>query len=264
MVLENKKSLMPALFVSHGAPTLLIDECPASEFLKKLSNIIPKPSAILVISAHWETKNPRITSKLDPHLIYDFGGFPDELYKAEYNVKGSAMLALQVKDLLKDFRAELDEIRGLDHGVWVPLKLIYPEADIPVVQLSINSNRDANYHYELGKKLFELREQGVLIIGSGSITHNLRAFFGHQLNSAPDNHAEEFSEWVHETLKNNKIKTLTKFEEKAPHASWNHPTTEHFMPLLATCGAAGEKPQIIRLHQSFTYGVISMDVYLFN
>ena len=263
MTFDNK-DLMPTLFISHGSPTLLIDDCPANEFLKTLGDKIPKPKAILVISAHWETDKPRITSNEKPDLIYDFGGFAEELYKVKYPVKGSKELALQIKDILKDLHADGNEVRGLDHGVWVPLKLVYPNADIPVLQLSIQPDKSPEYHYELGKKLSVLREQGVLIIGSGSTTHNLRAFFGNKINSVPDFHAKEFSDWVYKTLNDKNPKTLINFMEEAPYASWNHPTTEHFFPIFVAYGAAGENADIKRLHSSFTFGIISMDVYSFQ
>jgi 4,5-DOPA dioxygenase extradiol len=256
--------MLPTLFISHGSPTLLIDDCPANEFLKTLGNTLPKPKAILVISAHWETDKPRITSNEKPDLIYDFGGFADELYKAKYPAKGSKALALQIKDILKDLQADIDESRGLDHGVWVPLKLIYPNPAIPVLQLSIQPDRSPEYHYELGKKLSVLREQGVLIIGSGSITHNLRAFFGNELNSAPNHRAKEFSDWVYKTLNDKKPKALMNFIDSAPYAEWNHPTTEHFLPLFVAYGATGISSNVKRLHSSFTFGVISMDIYSFQ
>lgn len=257
---------MPTLFVSHGAPTLAVEDGDAHRFLAGLGERLRKPNAILMISAHFEAPVPTVTAGTRPETIHDFGGFPRDLYQLTYPAPGSLELAETVTGLLRDagWSARSDPSRGLDHGAWVPLRLMYPEADVPVVQLSIDSSRGAEYHYELGELLRPLRDQGVLIIGSGGATHNLRLFPGaHHDDPLPDR-IRAFGDWVAEAITGDRRDDLIQYRSRGPDAAHNHPTEEHFIPLLTALGASEPGETSRRIHTSHTYGFLMMDAYLFG
>ncbi len=195
-------SRFPTLFVSHGAPTIIIDDSPARDFLRQLGKDLGRPRAIVCVSAHWTTSEPRVSMHPRPGMIYDFGGFPDELYSVSYPAPGDPVLAEHVLALLhgQDIPAGKDLSRGFDHGNWTPLMLMYPDADIPVVQLSVQPQRGPEHHLAVGKALQSLRDEGILILASGSTTHNLRDFFGRGLDSEPVSYAREFTEWMKEKI----------------------------------------------------------------
>jgi 4,5-DOPA dioxygenase extradiol len=178
---------LPGLFISHGAPTLAIEANPTSAFLRQLSAQFARPEAILCISAHWETQRPALSTARHPQTIHDFYGFPPELYHLTYPAPGSPQLAEQAADLLQKagIEAKLDPLQGFDHGAWEPLMLMYPEADIPVVQLSVQPHLDPHHHFQMGQALAPLRHEGILILGSGSATHNLRELRGRNVASSP-------------------------------------------------------------------------------
>ncbi|HSH43796.1 MAG TPA: class III extradiol ring-cleavage dioxygenase [Arenicellales bacterium] len=257
---------MPSLFVSHGAPTLAVEDGAAHRFLTELGDKLERPEAILMLSAHYEEPVATVTAGEKPETIHDFGGFPRELYRIQYPAPGSPALADAVAKLLGDagWPARRDPSRGLDHGAWVPLRLMYPEADIPVVQLSIDSRRGAGYHYALGELLRPLRDDGVLVIGSGGATHNLRLFFGAGHDDPPPDWVRGFSDWVERTIAEDRRQDLIAYRSRAPHAADNHPTEEHFMPLLAALGAAHPEERGERIHSSHTYGILMMDAYQFG
>lgn len=249
---------LPTLFVSHGSPMLALDEAnPAYGFLSQLGGRLPRPQAILVISAHWETATPRVTAAEQLDTIHDFYGFPEPLYQLRYPANGQPRLADTVSNLLQP-AAALDPVRGLDHGAWVPLRLMYPGAEIPVLQLSLQTPLGPAYHLQLGEALQPLREQGVLIIGSGGATHNLREYFRPQGNY--DTFAD-FSAWLHEVLSRDDRETLLDYRECAPEGARNHPTEEHFLPLFVALGAGGGRAE--RLHHSFDRS-LCMDAYRFG
>lgn len=252
---------MPTLFVSHGAPTLVVDPVPTRDFLSCLGTIVPRPKAILAVSAHWDTRGPMLSSGAAPHTMYDFYGFPDELYSLTYPAPGSPELAEQASTLLAKagLHADLDQRRGLDHGAWVPLGLMYPEADIPVVQLSIQSHRSPEHHLALGQALAPLREQGVLIVASGNATHNLREVFSHAIDEPPAPYAKEFADWLTENIEAGDVDPLLGYLEVGPSGQICHPTPDHFLPLLVALGAGNGKGR--RLHDGYTYGVLSMAAY---
>jgi 4,5-DOPA dioxygenase extradiol len=185
---------MPALFVSHGAPTVILDESPVRTFLSKLSEAVGKPDAILAVSAHWESDVPVLSNAEKPETIYDFYGFPDAMYRLSYPAPGAPGLAESTRKLLMEagLTPAASEPRGLDHGAWVPLMLGWPDADIPVTQLSIQPARDPAWHFRVGEALRPLRDDNVLIMGSGNLTHNLREFRGHALDSEPESWARAF------------------------------------------------------------------------
>ncbi|KAL5704123.1 hypothetical protein ACHQM5_022596 [Ranunculus cassubicifolius] len=261
---------MDTFFISHGSPTLSIDDnLAARHFLKSFKDKVftEKPKSILVVSAHWETSEPTVNvvnGNLD--TIHDFYGFPKVMYQLKYPAPGAPDLAKRTKALLMEGgfkRVKEDKARGLDHGAWVPLMLMYPNADIPVCQLSVQTNMDATYHYKMGQALAPLREEGVLIIGSGSATHNLR-----ELNRGDDGSivpwAEDFDTWLKESLLNGKYDDVNHWDSKAPFAKRAHPRPEHFYPLHVALGAAGEKAKAELLHSSWSLGTLSYSSYRFN
>ena len=251
--------MLPSLFVSHGAPSLPFDDVPARDFLRGLGRQIGKPRAILVVSAHWDTPAPQANSVTRNDTIHDFGGFAPALYDLRYPAPGDPALAGQVAALTG---GTLDTTRGLDHGAWVPLMLMYPDADVPVLQLSVQSHLGAAHHIALGRKLAGLRADNVLVIGTGGFVHNLR-----QLGSpgAPEPAwSREFSDWMHEKLMAGDEAALADYRKAAPHAVLAQPTEDHFMPLFAAFGAGGQSPKAARVHTSATFGSLRMDAYSFS
>jgi 4,5-DOPA dioxygenase extradiol len=256
---------LPTLFISHGAPDLPLRDGAVTEFLQSLQQHFAKPKAILVVSAHWYSELPMVSAAVAPRTIHDFSGFPAELYKLNYPAPGSPELADRIIALLHQagIAAQIDPDRGFDHGTWTPLLLAFPAADIPVVQLSIQYDRDVAYHRQLGQALETLRQQGVLIIGSGSATHNLHAF-SVQYDAAPPFWVQQFDEWLGETIAQQDWQRLMQYRQLAPYANDNHPTEEHLLPLFVALGAAGAAAKGIQLHQSYNYGAFSMAAYAFT
>lgn len=254
---------LPALFLSHGAPTLPLERAhPTHVFLKGLGAALPAPRAILMISAHWDTPVPTLTTSERPSTLHDFYGFPEELYRMRYPATGSMELVQETAASLQGAGLEVhaDPERGLDHGAWVPLLLMYPQADIPVVQLSLQTGAGAAHHLAVGKALAPLRDKGVLLIGSGGATHNLREFF----RPAPgqdESYVARFSGWLKDTLEKADTETLVDYRRRAPDASRAHPSEEHFFPVLVAAGAAGKGE---RIHTSMSGASLSMDAYRFN
>ena len=257
---------MPSLFLSHGAPTLPLTDTPARAFLQQLGHTLERPKAILVISAHWETTVPTVNAVDSNETIHDFGGFPRALYDMRYPALGSPKLAACVAERLRadGFDCNVDRRHGLDHGAWVPLILMYPQADIPVLQLSVQPHLGPEHHLRVGRALAPLRDEGVLIIGSGSLTHDLSEFRGHDPNDPAPDWVNKFADWFHAALMRNQIDELIDYRLQAPFATRNHPSEEHLLPLYAALGAAGERASPERLHASSTYSVLRMDVYAFQ
>jgi 4,5-DOPA dioxygenase extradiol len=254
---------MPTLFISHGAPTLALDPIPTHQFLVKLGQELPRPQAILCISAHWGSNITQVSGAPHPSTIYDFGGFPDELYHLRYPAPGAPTLAHRVADMLIaiNISVRIDPYRGLDHGAWVPLSLMYPKADIPVVQLSVKLNRDARFHLEMGRILQPLRQEGVLIVGSGGAVHNLSEFGKYPVDAPALDYALAFDAWLEKAVTSGDEEALTGFEHSAPDAARAHPSQEHFLPLFVALGAAGPGAKGRKIHSGFTYGVLSMAAY---
>jgi 4,5-DOPA dioxygenase extradiol len=259
-------NLLPSLFLSHGAPTLPLTATPARAFLQELGGKLPRPKAILVISAHWETAVPMVSAVERNDTIHDFGGFPRALYELQYPATGSPLVAARVSELLRTsgFECKTDHRRGLDHGAWVPLLLMYPQADIPVLQLSIQPHLGTRHHLAMGRTLAPLCEEGVLIIGSGSLTHDLSEFRGHDPNDPAPDWVNSFANWIHASLSSSATDDLLDYRHRAPFATKNHPTEEHLLPLYAALGAAGADANAERLHASSTYSILRMDVYAFE
>jgi len=255
---------LPSLFVSHGAPTLAIWDSPAHRFLRQLGSSLPLPEAILVVSAHFNAEVPTITGAQTPETIHDFAGFPEALSAITYSAPGAPALAASVAQRLHEagFAASIDHARGLDHGVWVPLSLMYPKGNVPVVALSVDPGRGPAHHYALGEALAPLRAAGVLIVGSGAITHNLAAFRGHAHDDEPPEWVQSFAQWTAGKVQAGDIADLTDYRKIGPNAQRNHPTPEHILPLFTALGAGGAARE--RLHSSYTHGVLAMDVYRFE
>jgi 4,5-DOPA dioxygenase extradiol len=257
---------LPSLFLSHGAPTLPLNDTPAREFLSKLGGNLPRPKAILVVSAHWEAERPAVSAVAWNETIHDFCGFPRALYDLRYPAPGSPQLAHEIATRLRSagIDCDVDNKRGLDHGAWVPLSLIYPGADIPVVELSVQPQFGPEHHLRIGRALAPLRDQEVLIIGSGSFTHDLSEFRGHQLNEASPAWVNQFADWFDAALTEGRTDDLVHYADRAPYARKNHPTEEHLLPLFVALGAGGNVTLPRRLHTSSTYSVLRMDVYAFG
>jgi 4,5-DOPA dioxygenase extradiol len=236
----------------------------AGEAWKALARRLPRPQAILIASAHWETNLPMLTGGDKPETIHDFYNFPAPLYELRYPAPGAPALAKRAQVLLKDagFTAGIDGCRGLDHGAWSPLLYMYPKADIPVVQISVQPALGPRHHVALGASLRKLSQEGVLIIGSGHLTHNLRDWARGQ--GAPAPYAREFQAWVFEKLKGKDIESLIDYRSASPHGARSHPTDEHFLPLFFALGAAAEQAKPERVYDAIDSGVLAMDAYVFG
>lgn len=255
---------LPSLFVSHGAPDLVVSGHPAAQFLTELGQALPRPEAILIVSAHWERADLAITASPAPATIHDFMGWPQELYGIRYPAPGAQWLAGEVADHLSKAGITLvpDARRGLDHGAWVPLHLAYPEADIPVAQMSLLRGGSARDHFDIGLALAPLREQGVLIIGSGSAVHNLRMMAPE--GTPPPSWALAFDHWLADALERRDLADLGAFPDRPKDARIAHPTPEHLLPLFVALGAGWAANRSTRLHQSWSYGSLSMSAYAFG
>lgn len=257
---------LPSLFVSHGAPTLILEPSPTRDFLARLSGLMPKPTAILVMSAHWCTRVPAVSAAAQPATVHDFYGFPEPLYRLQYPAPGAPALAAKVQGLLAaaGLPAAADPGQGLDHGGWVPLKLGWPEADIPTAQIAVQPYADPRHHFAVGEALRPLREEGVLLMGSGSFTHNLGALSRGPVAPAPPAWATAFVDWMVDHLAAQRIEDLLAYRTRAPHMRQNHPTDEHFLPFFFALGAGTPGGEAERLHQGFTFGALAMDAFRFN
>ncbi len=253
-------SRIPPVFISHGAPSLVLEDHPARDFLAGLGEKLGKPKAILCVSAHWETAEPTVSVAERPATIHDFYGFPEELYRMTYPAPGAPGLARQAAQLLKEasYKCREDPARGLDHGAWSPLTLIYPQADIPVTQLSIQPAQGPRHHLAIGRALEPLSEEGVLILASGGAVHNLGQFRIDRRNPAA--WAVAFEEWLTERLGAGDAAALARFADTA-EGGRAHPTDEHFLPLFVALGAGGEGALGRALYRGFAHGSLAMSAY---
>lgn len=256
---------LPAVFLSHGAPTIAVEDVSETRAWAALAKELPQPREILVVSAHWDTPQPAVSAAARPETIHDFFGFPPQLYEERYPAPGAPTLAGRVVERLAAARlaCEVDPDRGLDHGAWVPLKWMYPGADIPVTQLSVQSRQGPRHHHALGRALAPLRDEGVLILASGGIVHNLRELEWHLRGSRePMQWARDFNEWIAARVKAQALDELLDYRARAPSASRSHPTEEHFDPFFTAMGA-GDFPAR-RLELGFDLGSLGMDGYVFG
>jgi 4,5-DOPA dioxygenase extradiol len=255
-------TLQPSLFVSHGAPTIYFESGPATHFLRTLGHQLAKPDAIIAVTAHWESDQVQLGGAGNPPMIYDFFGFPEELYRLSYPAPGSPALAEKALGLLKaaEVPASIDFDRGYDHGTWSPLMLMFPEAAIPVVQVSVQPGSDARHHLAVGAILGPLRADNVLILGSGGAVHNLRHF---RPNSASvPQWASDFEQWLSDLAITGDRDAAANWEEQAPTPFLAHPRDEHFLPFLVAMGAGSGAGRL--LHRGFEHGALSMAAFAFD
>lgn len=254
----------PVLFISHGAPTFALEPGKLGPQLHTLGAALEGITAILVISPHWQSRDVRVMSTVQPETMHDFGGFPEALYLLRYPAAGAPDMARAAASLLHaaGFAVTLDDQRGLDHGAWVPLYHMLPDASIPVFQVSMPVNLNESQAFALGRALTPLRRQGVLILGSGSMTHNLSEFRGSDNTPAP--YVEEFAAWVHKVITRNDAAQLLEYRTRAPHAVRAHPTDEHFLPLLVALGASTADDAVEVLDGGITHGMLSMASYFWR
>ena len=254
---------MPTIFVGHGSPMNAIEDNEFSRGWRELAKKIPRPNAILCVSAHWFIPSSKITAMSNPKTIHDFWGFPQELYEQQYPALGNPELAKMISQSPTDVKIQLDSSWGLDHGTWSVLKRMYPQADIPVVQLSIDNSKPPQFHHELGKKLAFLREQGILIIGSGNMVHNLGAM-DPDPNYPPYKWAKDFESSISASVLANNDVSLINFRELGTIAKEAHPFIDHYLPLLYSKGAGGSNCTSEVFNQKIVYGSVSMTSFIFN
>ena len=255
--------MLPSLFISHGSPMLALQPGASGPALARLANTLPRPKAIVVVSAHWESRELLVTGGTQPETWHDFHGFPPALYAVQYPAPGNPALATKVSELLNaaGLPTRLDAQRPFDHGAWVPLSLMYPDASIPVIQVSLPSRMGPGLQLKVGQALAALREDDILLIGSGSITHNLGELDWHAGPEVIEPWALAFRDWVVEKLGEDNQAALLDFQQQAPFAARNHPSDEHFLPLFFALGAGGKFGIV---HQGFTLGALGMDIYRFD
>ncbi len=251
---------MPVLFLGHGSPMNAIEENQFVTGFRNLAKTLPQPNAILCISAHWFTKGTKVTAMEMPRTIHDFGGFPQALFDVEYPAKGSPELAVNTKHLLLPIEVELDEHWGLDHGAWSVIKHLYPEANVPVIQLSIDYTKSGQYHFELAQKLSALRTKGILIVGSGNIVHNLRLVDFQNFDK--DNYGYDCTIEVRESVNNylldGNFQPLIDFEKQSKAFQLAIPTPEHYLPLIYTLGLKGKTEELSLFNDKLLAGSLSM------
>lgn len=251
-------SRMPALFLAHGSPMNIIERNAFTEALTRMPHSLPRPEGIVVISAHWQTRGTRVTCTEHPRTLHDFVGFPDELYRIGYPCPGSPDLARRVQDLLGLDASSGDLQRGLDHGAWSVLHHMYPLAFTPVVQLSLDVSLTGPQRMAMGRRLLPLRDQGILIIGSGNIVHNLGLVDFEDEAARPYAWAEVFDTWVAGCLVSGRLDDLARYEELAPSAELAVPTNEHYIPLLTIAGLRQPDEPIVTVFEGFQNASLSM------
>ncbi len=258
------KAPLPTLFLSHGSPMHALEPGAVGELWRDLGRKLPRPKALVVASAHWETNLPLVTANPKPETIHDFFGFPKPLYGIRYPVPGAPEVAARILELLKaaGFTAAADGCRGLDHGAWSPLLYMYPKAEVPVVQVSVQTELGPKHHLALGRALAPLSQEGVLVLGSGHMTHNLRERRGD--GAAPLPYVKEFQAWVRERIEQKDFDALNDYRARSPGGVRAHPTDEHFLPLFVALGAAGRDFRAERLYDGIENGALAMDAYRFD
>ncbi len=262
------------LFLSHGAPNMGLNDSPVRDFMRNLGGQYQQPNAIIAISAHFETEGTAVVTDPEPEMMYDFRGFEPEFHKAVYSAPGNTELGKEVLALLKNADISANEMpaRGYDHGTWVPLSLAYPQADIPIVQVSIDPNETPEYHYKLGQALASRLGWNIAIITTGNITHNLPALFNKgndpDLDANIKRYVAEFLEWFNNQLITNNIENLLNYRSAAPFAAENHPTDEHLLPIFAALGAvngnSNQKSKARKIHAAYAFDSLAMDAWEFN
>ena len=257
---------LPSLYISHGSPMTALQPGLTGARLAELAAALPRPKAIVIASAHWLARQPQVGGAVQPETIHDFYGFPQALFDIQYPAPGAPTLAAKVVTLLEaaGLAPTLDPGHGIDHGVWVPLRLLYPDADIPLVPLSIQPELGPAHQYALGRALSSLREEGVLLIGSGSITHNLRDLRANYSDERQAPYVKPFIDWIEQRLAAGDIDALLDYRRQAPFAERAHPTDEHLLPLFFALGAAGANAHAQRIDAGIDMGLVAMHIYRFD
>jgi 4,5-DOPA dioxygenase extradiol len=256
--MNHHSSLMPVLFLAHGSPVATLSDAPFIGALRSLGERLPRPRSILMVSAHWQTPGVRVLGNARPRMIYDFSGFPAELSQLDYPAPGSPELARRVASLLSEEQAALDESWGFDHGTWTVLRHLFPAADIPVTQLSLSRRWTPEQHFEAAKKLRPLREEGVLLCGSGNITHNLSILDWEDPLAEPLPAAVKFDEKIRDRLEAKDFEAIGRVSLKDPHLREFHPTVDHYLPLVYCCGAAMPDDAVTFPFVGFRHASLSM------
>ncbi len=251
---------MPVLFLGHGSPMNAIEENQFVAGFRNLAKTLPQPNAILCISAHWFTRGTKVTAMEMPRTIHDFGGFPRELFAVQYPAKGSPELANVTKELLLPADVELDQVWGLDHGAWSVIKHLYPDANVPVIQMSIDYSKSPQYHFELAQKLSALRHKGILIVGSGNIVHNLRLvdFYNMDVDNYGFDWAIEAREKVNQFLLDGNFQALIDYDKLGTAMQLAIPTSEHYLPLIYTLGLKEKQEELSLFNDKLLGGSLSM------
>jgi len=253
---------IPPVFISHGSPMLLLEPGRAGPAWRALAQDLPRPRAILAVSAHWNTRAPAVSAAAQPETIHDFYGFPQALYELAYPAPGAPDLAAEVAELVPGI--QIDSERGLDHGAWSPLRAMYPAADIPAIQLAVMPQADAEAHYRLGKMLRPLTQRGVLVLASGGLTHNLRDMVADAADGEVLPYVAEFRDWLVDALEQHDLAALLDWRRQAPHAARAHPSAEHLLPLYVALGAAGEDATARTAYRDAQLGALALDAFVFD
>lgn len=256
--LPERDYLMPVLFMGHGSPMNGIEDNEFSLKWAEMAKDIPVPTAVIVVSAHWFTRGTHITAMDFPQTIHDFGGFPKAMFDVTYPAPGSPELALEAKNLIHSTDVGLDHDWGLDHGAWTVIRHMYPKANVPVLQLSIDYTKDARYHYELAKELYQLRKKGVLILGSGNMVHNLRMMSWEMINGGGYDWALQINDRFKTLILNNEHQPLMEYESLGKAAMLAIPTPEHYLPLMYTLGLKNEQEQVSLFNDKAVGGSLTM------
>jgi 4,5-DOPA dioxygenase extradiol len=258
--LAEQERMMPVLFIGHGSPMNGIEDTEFSRRWTSMAREIATPKAVLVVSAHWFTKGTKITAMEFPKTIHDFGGFPKELFEVQYPAPGHPALAKQTAELVHSANIELDHDWGLDHGAWTIIRHMYPQANVPVLQLSIDYTKGAQYHYDLAKELQSLRKKGVLILGSGNMVHNLRMVAWDKMNEPEYGYdwAKKMNSRFKQLINNGDFKSLINYESLGKEAILAIPTAEHYLPLLYTLGVKGIKDDVSFFNDKAVGGSLTM------
>lgn len=256
--------MLPSVFLSHGSPMHALQPGAAGEAWTALGRRLGRPRAILIASAHWETSLPMLTGSAKPQTIHDFHNFPEPLYRLRYPAPGAPELAQRAQALLKEagIGTSVDGTRGLDHGAWAPLLYMYPDADVPVVQISVQPALGPQHHLNVGKALRALGREDVLLVGSGHLTHNLRDWS--RGRGKPEPYAAEFQAWVFDKLSGRDLESLLDYRSRSAHGVRAHPTDEHFLPFFFALGAAADQAKPERVYDAIDGGVLAMDAYVFS
>lgn len=264
--MSNATTHLPTLFVPHGAPTFALHPGAAGAALRHVAAALPMPRAIVVVSPHWDTEVPTVGFAARPETLHDFWGFPRELYALRYPATGCQEGAAEVLESLRaaGLAAAADGGRGLDHGAWIPLRLMYPDADVPVIPLSVQGGEGPAHHLAVGRALAPLAARGFLIVATGNLTHNLRDFQSAAGGAGVPDYVREFPDWIWRRLEAADMPALLDYRHRAPEAERAHPSDEHLLPLYVALGAAGEGPRAERLHAGVDDYVIAMDAFAFH